>query len=432
MRNLKYSNYNDNYRGSDPYSSPQNAYNQAFELDEIESQSNFKRNICRNFLFLLPLIAFILICFFSVCLLITSKDNNHLDFKEQTAVLNYLGKNYKKDLWEECKAVPKSENCATGLKHEPIGTFKGLKEGCLCKDGTVHTKAFCQTKSESKCKWFPGHAGKDYLLWKTRKFCVKKIDSWKILNKGEVCSGTGMKKCGNYCVKSTKCPITKIQLLPRQPTTFIQEATSFVERSNFDVNKDIVITRGTNEKGVVNIDAKLSGFPCAADGLKNPQSKSGKFYPLQKVPTNGCGKYGTLEANSEHLDRHLDKLFLTENGIWSSVDNAPYIEEFRNSKDYFNLVSIHKIATKNEKVCYDVDGNQSKRIEHGFKKLHETLYGLLIALIVISAIGIIISILFLLLRKNLKFLNTRGAVFLMFLLLLIFAPSVPGTYMVCS
>lgn len=403
------------YRDDEKHHSPNN-YKMNSDFEETSDETEGKRNICRDFLFLLPLIAFILICFFSVCLLLASKDNQTVDFKEQRSVLTYLDQNYKKDLWEECKAVPKEQACGTGLKEENIGKFQGLKEGCICKDGTVHNHLYCQKTSSSKCKWYAGNANKDYKFWKTRKFCVKKISDWKVLGKGEACTGAGKKKCGNYCVAATKCPITKIELKPRVPSGFTQ--ISFVEKSNFDVNKDIYIQRDATANGVINIDAKVSDFPCAASSLKNPQTASGKFYPLEKVPYSGCGKYGNLAATSEKLDSHLDSMFLKENKIWEGMNNVPFIENFRNKKDYYNLYTIHKISTKNEKVCHDVDPKGSEKIEKGIKDMNENLYIYTLLLIILSSIGIVLSLMFILMRKQLKFLNNRGTVVLILVILL--------------
>ena len=129
------------------------------------------RHSLRNCIYLLPLIFLLLSLLTGISLLIFNAKFENQDIAESQASINYLQHNLKLAPFEDISTIAQTSACPTGFTDESLGAWKGTKSGCLCKDGSVHSKTACELKSPSECKYSSNLDSKEFKILSS----IKKI-----------------------------------------------------------------------------------------------------------------------------------------------------------------------------------------------------------------------------------------------------------------
>lgn len=360
------------------------------------------KNRLKNFFYILPLIFLILALLFTAVML--HHHNKHgAEIDEAKDSLTYLGKNLKYHPIEELKVVAKTAECPTGYTQEHLGKFKGVNHGCLCHDGSVHTKAYCLTQSETKCKYTSGLKAHDYGVFLGEKICSKRYQKWMTSHKEKNCDAT-FKKCQTtVCVPSAgQCPVSSFA---------IASGAAGEGQHAYGTGHHFTYARATTAAPIVNFEAAISNAPCATNTLKNNQIHSKKVYPLDKVKHEGCGKYGSIEGFSKNSGTQELAAFNTDNGL-TNVATLPFHSQYYTATDKVNLYSVDKAPIKDTKECHDIAPAKIHGLVSTIEEQNHTIYVLSIIIIVLASLGILLCLLFLLMRHKIKFLNSPKGLFL--------------------
>lgn len=379
-----------------------------YEEEERGLVKGSNRNLLREFLFLIPLAFFLIVLFFSVALIIYNHHQQDNGRKEAHSALDYLAHNLKKAPIHDLKLIAHATNCPEGFEKEGLGHYPGTESGCMCKDGSVHTKSYCWFKSSDECKYSGASQSHEVKVWATHSFCVKRFSNWKFIKAASECPST-MKVCQKeICVSGTECPVSKLSFVAGTGSTTQVNATHKYE-----------LHRETTKSPVVSLEADISQYPCVAHSLHRPSTKSKKYYPLERQTSKGCGKYGSLHEISTHIDSYSQEKFYKENGVEKQIQALPFHKELTSPHDDANLVSVDRIEIKATKECENIEAD---KITHLSKEIEEisTAYEIIgILLIIFSAIGLALVLLFLVLRKKISILNGRGGYIIILILMAI-------------
>ena len=403
------SNYRSNFDGyafnQDNYTPTSGKYNPDAEERGLISKSN--RNLLRELLFLLPLIFFLIVLFFASGLLIKNHHSSDSGRNEAHSALEYLAKNIKLAPIQDAKFVKAGANCPDGFTKEILGNYPGSHSGCVCKDGSVHTRSYCWFKSSSDCKYSKGTQGHQYKVWSAHSVCTKRFTGWKKIKAASECKAP-MKVCQkDICVSGTDCPIASIKL---------PKGTGGVQ---FNATHKIEFTREVTKEPIASVTADISKFPCSASSLHRPDTPSKKFYPLEKVKSSGCGKYSDLKDISQTIDTHSQAKFYKENGVEKSISALPFHSTLTSHFDDATLVSVDKIQIKNSKECENIEAGKITELGKELKRMSGVFTIIGVLLVVFSAIGLALTLLFLVLRGKISFLNGRGGYIILLIILAI-------------
>lgn len=134
----------------------------------------------RHCLFIIPLIFFTVIFCLSLALVVENNKIKVSGANEAHEVMRYLALNLKKGLFEDVVSVNLTDSCPIDYYSENLGHFNALNSGCLCQDGSVHSRAYCWLKGD-ECTYYKGSFSKNIHFWKNRKICAKKLKAWKFV-----------------------------------------------------------------------------------------------------------------------------------------------------------------------------------------------------------------------------------------------------------
>mgnify|MGYP001618564169 CR=1 FL=1 len=135
-----------------------------------------QKEVGRQCIYICPLLFFIITLLLSVFAIVYNAKSDYSGARDAQDALKYLAHNLQRQLYEKATAVSISIACPTDYYVESIGYSNAIKSGCLCKDGTIHTKAYCLVKgSTNNCEYFGGAGSRDLQFWKSHKICVKKL-----------------------------------------------------------------------------------------------------------------------------------------------------------------------------------------------------------------------------------------------------------------
>ena len=402
------------------HNDPQPFTNLQMESQERGFITGEQKEIGRQCVYLCPLIFFIITLFLSIIAVIYNSKSDYHGAKDAQDSLKYLAHNLQKHMFESATAVSISKSCPKDFYVESLGTFSGIKSGCLCEDGSKHTKAYCLIKGNSNgCKYFSGAGSRDLQFWKSHKICVKKFKSWKFVHSSNNCKKLEMKKCqSNICVNGKTCPVTSLK---------IKKVDENHQLSNTASNKEVKFGNehvfqalyDNKETPLVNLDSEFSNFPCISNIAHRPQSASKLNYPLNRIPQSGCGEYGNISPFSEKVDSSPFKQFYTENGLEFIEKSAPFYSSYVKPKDEIDLFGVKRIPIKNTKECVDIEPGQIHELVYGLAKVNGCIYVFAIIVIILSVIGLIVSLLFLTLRNKIPILNSKKGVIAMYVLALL-------------
>ena len=362
------------------------------------------KNRLKNFFYILPLIFLILALLFAAIML--HYHHKHSDeIGEAKDSMVYLTKNLKYHPIEDIKAVAKTGNCPTGYHHEHLGKFKGVEHGCLCTDGTTHTKAYCLTKPDTKCKYTSGVKPHDYGNFLDTKICAKRYAKWHASHKSKACTADYKKCQTTVCVPhAAHCPISTFAVASGAASGDTQKA--------FGAHHHFTAGKATTAAPIVEFEASVSKAPCAANTLKNNQIHSKKVYPLDEVKHSGCGKYGSIAGFSKKAAEEPLQNFYKGNGLDSATKNLPFHNQYYTASDKAELYAVDRAPIKDTKECANVQPDKIHGLVSTIEEQNHEIYVISIIIIVLACLGILLSILFLLFRHKIAFLNSTKGLFL--------------------
>ena len=376
-------------------------------VDEEESiEPSSKTEYLRNIMFLLPL-AFFLFIFIFICVQLGQNGGFPSDENREAAkVIGYLDKNLHLAPIEELKAVKKGEACPLGFKKSVVGKFNGIKSGCICEDGSVHSKAHCESNKNGQCTYYSGKSKQSLHVWRESVFCEKRYNRWKFVSNKESCTSEGLFKCQDYiCVDKRKCPVTSVKFLKLTEQTQSNEEVYVLPKMK------VRIERSSQLSPLVSLNTEGSSIPCVIEG--NEPKTQRKHYPLDKVEDKGCGRYGDVRHFSTLYDQMKLYDFYVQNGITNPA--IPYFKNYIHSDDVGKLYGIGRVATAHDTHCQNVHSEKVERLDDAASSISTalTVFGIFILLFCIA--GIILSIMFLFRSKiNLRILQKRQIVAILF------------------
>ena len=372
------------------------------EVPEPSSQKEFLRNI----MFILPLIFFLFIFIF-ICVQLGQNGGFPSDKNGEAAqVITYLNTNLHETPIEELKVVKKGEACPLGYKKSIVGVFNGINSGCICEDGSVHSKSHCESNKNGQCTFYSGKSKESLHVWRNSVFCEKRYARWKFVSNKESCSSEGLFKCQDYiCVDKQKCPVTSVKFLLANQTTAPADEVYTLD------NMKVQIERSSSLYPLVNLLAVNTLIPCVIPG-KEPNTQQ-KPYPLDKVNPKNCGRYGDIQHFGALFDQMKLFDYYTENGLTSP--SIPYIQTYIHSDYVAKIYGVSRVPTEHDPNCQNIYPEKVERLDHAASAISAalTVFGIFILLICIA--GIIISVMFIFRSKiKLQILQKKIIVVIIF------------------
>ena len=373
-----------------------NIKSSAFSLEKKGLLRSARNNeLLRELLYGIFFFSFLALAFLSLNLIIQEHQTESIQLEEVKSAFQNYHHNLKEQPFEHIKAIVHTATCPTGYKDIPIGYFNGTNSGCICKDGRVLKKSQCSSQSSDHCVYKTALGPKSFSVWKSMKFCGKHYDQMKFVNVGTSCSSLGMTECQKgLCIKGGNCPVTSMTIKKKAPTNFDQ-ISFFQDSMPFGVGNDLYLSRSVDSQPIVGMESKISSIPCLATSIKNPQSKSNKFYPLDKIPTNGCGKFLNTEGISTWFGKNDQKTFYKENNFEQRLTHMAFPEKFSDKTDFMTLYSTSRFDSKSTQECQQVPIASLDKISHFHSETFEIFNNFGICILVFSAIGLLLTCFFL-------------------------------------
>lgn len=389
------------------------AKNLEYENPNFESGS---KNRIKNFFYLWPLLFLILALLFAIVMMHYNSSVQNSNFEEAHDAVNTLSANLNKKFIEDIKTVKETETCPAGFKHENVGKFYGTDSGCLCSDGSVHSRSYCWFKSSNECKYSSEMSEKPFKAFLNTKFCVKHLAAVTHETSPGHCPATHPKRCPDtVCVaESGKCQVTSIVAAEGAADASAGELA-------LGTTHKLTLKRDDPKTSLVGFNSQISNTPCSALNKKRPQTASKKAYPLDSVKTTGCGKYGDMKTMTKLVASEKLDTFYKQNELSAVTTNLPFHTHYYTESDKMNLYSEYRVPVPDTKECHKLDSKGIDEYSNGAAHVMNCIHVLGVIIIVLAAIGIVLSILFLILRHKLAFLNNRGVLYAIYGLAIIVA-----------
>ena len=370
---------------------------------EYESQTEGgSKNRIKNFFYLCPLIFLLIALLFAIVMLHYHHEVDTQQHNEAVDAVKVMGANLEKHMIKDLKTVKAHENCPTGYKHQSLKGYYGTESGCLCSDGSVHSKSYCWFKSNHECKYSSGFPSKSFKSIHGAKICLQRFSSLTLQNAEGKCPTTHPKKCpSQVCMKANEdCQVTKVTAADGAAT----ETQNYLgPQHHLEVSKE-----AAGGHSVIDFIPEISNFPCSAMNIKRPHTSSKKVYPLDVVKTTGCGKYGDIKTlSSGKLTEQKLQPFYKENDLEAITTTLPFWKHYHTEKDLMGLYTENKLKVPATKECHGFNHHMVNDYISHVDTVISTIHILSWIIIVLAAIGIVLSLLFLIFRHKLAFLNNR-------------------------
>ena len=307
-----------------------------------------------------------------------------------------------------------ANNCPAGHTAETIFNYPIINSGCLCNDGTTHVRAYCWT--HDTCTYVHSRTFTPFQNYKKSKVCVQRLASDQFVLKPsstESCPTGFSKACGtNLCLKDALT--TPEYTVWKNILTSTEAGDSNFEQTTTGKIKFDTVSCATPLSAADNTFNDLIGLKVGV--TEKPCSTwrrlgAAKFYPLSKIPFNGCGVYGTktyadkslaaiASSNSEQTTREFfsSNKFLTAPvspaTVYSEVDGLPKFNTFLDDTNKVDLYKISRPPVGNDKACRSV-GTKLFADNDQFQSLLKIVYGLSLANIVLCSLGLLLTLLYL-------------------------------------
>ena len=135
---------------------------------------------------------------------------------------------------------------------------------------------------------------------------------------------------------------------------------------------------------------------------KKPKTASGIYYPLNRVPANGCGSFGIAKGLAHFSDSIGESQirFLKENNIYSITNKLPYYKDYNKSNDIYKLVYLQKIEYRHSKSCSNLDLRNIEGLSKAAVIFDHDVKGFSITTLVLTLITLIFVFLWVLRKKK--------------------------------
>lgn len=182
-------------------------------------------NTIKQCLCLLPIL-FALFIFITTIILL-AKDKKTADQMEAAKqVLIFTDRNLNKKPIYQITGVDELTNCLSGFTEMYVGEFDEISGGCICQDGSVHSKAYCYLKMKftTSCKILSGQSEISLKLWtkeeitptnkaspKLMKICAKLNQDSRYVS-DNTCPSQYKMCYDNLCIQShEECPLNQMK-----------------------------------------------------------------------------------------------------------------------------------------------------------------------------------------------------------------------------
>ena len=368
----------------------------------------------RWLIYLLPFILLLLVFIFS-CILFFHLHFTTFKTKLHNSVHNSVLISYYKDLSAPPirsimlkKSSETTEQCDAGTIPETFFLYPPIRSGCLCPDGTVNNHAYCFLKSE--CSYIESKNSIPLSYFRKAKLCIKRYAEIEFHIKSEAaCPPSYARACGSLVCLHNSLGISGSNVL-----TAINEAAmdSAVDKS-FDQSDrtrkkykfGFSCTDDSND--IIAVRAGFGDAPCSSD--KKP-GKLKKTYPLSRFKFNGCGKYGVkpyaykLAKTATDLEERAQDFFVQNNFIaaigdpaisYDSIRDWPRFAEYLETTDKVDLYKVMRPKVGADANCLKWNRKLFSGENISFHKIFQVIESLSLVLIIISAVGLVIILLYL-------------------------------------
>ena len=184
-----------------------------------------------------------------------------------------------------------SEQCASGATPEKLFMYPPIRSGCLCRDGTVHSHAYCFV--QEKCTYVKSKEAKPLFYFRKAKLCVKRYEKSQFRIKSEAeCPAEYSEACGSLVCLHNSLGTNGINVL----TTIREAAADSLTDKSFDQSdpsrkkyKFDLTCPDDSVRDIIAVQVGVGNAPCSSN--RKP-GKLGKSYPLSLLKFDGCGESG--------------------------------------------------------------------------------------------------------------------------------------------
>lgn len=286
----------------------------------------------------------------------------------------------------DVKAKAAAESCDAGFEEVTLGKFGQIEGGCLCRDGTVHSKAYCALHAFSgECSLVKSVKETPVKIFNTFKLCVKRNTVFK--HNKDACSGDfNAAKCfTHYCIKTGEfCGFNKKESGDENagtPAMLIEENNTRILSINHS-HASAAVTHADTATGVVvtsvapytanNIKIKydsadtsmpyvgfefITGDKLCWNNKLRDEKASKKSYALLDIKETGCGEYNSFDDITPVIRNKLKyKTFFQKLNLETTLNAEKFFDTSYTDTDYVSLVAVRRITINaNDNACYNIN-----------------------------------------------------------------------------
>lgn len=368
-------------------SNQMSSFNRYADGKSMLHKETFLNKLSKWTLFLSPLI-FFLICFiFLIAVISISYVHQSSNIESAESTLRALARNLQQNPIIDIKSTDSTAataKCDDLYNKEILYIWSGINSGCLCKDGSVHSWAYCQFKGE--CTWVDSFDPQNFEIWDTKFVCVKRLqtDDWRLVSPPRV-GETAPDSCpSGYTVAAD----TNILCLKNGLTNKVITSVVVNDAGGLDLrSKKFQLKTDTNKEWLVDLVVSKFGVPCLDPKLR-PQPMTS--FPLLKIKEQGCGDiFGQENAYTSLMTDRSQKDFYIDNKIYENIiKNLPFSSDFINENDKFNLYSESRALIETSKVCVHIDPVELDFSSNSVSHLLDSVQRFSIVCLILTIIGL--------------------------------------------